>query len=156
MRFRLVSIGANWNYSCGPSVSASCLKQSTCLDFVFLDVRQALHDLQEVGRWWMDKTLGQAIPCRVHPQYPACPAALIASPRKKNIGAYRKRTRSIQPNRYVSTDASCKMNLCFKIELDSQQQRCILWLAVVVDGTLDDVACRAVEVGGGGDGADVA
>ena len=77
-------------------------------------------------------------------------------PRSKCRTVVQKKPRSVQPDRYVSTNASCEMNLCLEIELNSQQQRCILWLAVVVNRALDDVACRAVEVGRGRDGADVA
>lgn len=39
------------------------------------------------------------------------------------------------------------MDLCLKVQLDSQQERCVLWLAVVVNGALDDVACWPIEVG---------
>jgi hypothetical protein len=64
--------------------------------------------------------------------------------------------RSVQANRYVSANPSCEMDLCLEIQLDTKQQRCILGLAIIVDGPFDDVAGRSAEVGGGWYGSDVA
>lgn len=47
------------------------------------------------------------------------------------------------------------MNFRLQIQLDSNQQSSVLLLSVVVYGSFDDVACRAVECSGGRDGSDV-
>lgn len=48
------------------------------------------------------------------------------------------------------------MDLCLEVQLDTKQQGCILWLAIVVDRAFDNVAGRSVEVGGRWYGPDVA
>jgi hypothetical protein len=48
------------------------------------------------------------------------------------------------------------MDLCLKIQLDTEQQCCILGLAIVIDRPFDNVAGRPVEVAGGWYGPDVA
>jgi hypothetical protein len=45
------------------------------------------------------------------------------------------------------------MDFCLEVELDSKQEGRVFRLAVVIDGTLDDVACRAVEARGRGNGS---
>lgn len=54
----------------------------------------------------------------------------------------------VQSDGNISPNSRCQMNLRLQIQLDSQQQRGILLLAIVVDRAFDDVSCRPVECAG--------
>ena len=44
----------------------------------------------------------------------------------------------------------CEAGLRLKVQHSSEQRCCILESFIIVDRTLDDVACGAIKIGGGG------
>jgi len=61
---------------------------------------------------------------------------------------YAVRTESIQSNCNVSSYPRCQVNFGFQIQLDTQQERSILGLSVIIDRPFDNGSGRAIQIRG--------